>query len=46
MGLLWALAEKEGIRIFAENLRDFLLAAPPGSRPTIAPDPGFRSGVK
>ena len=28
MGRLWALAEEEGIRVFAENLRNLLLAAP------------------
>jgi protein Tex len=46
MGRLWETAEKEGIRVFAENLRDLLLAAPAGARTTIALDPGFRSGVK
>jgi len=46
MGRLWESAEAEGIRVFAENLRDLLLAAPAGPRSTIALDPGFRSGVK
>ncbi|NQW00762.1 MAG: RNA-binding transcriptional accessory protein [Rhodospirillales bacterium] len=46
MGRLWEAAEQEGIRVFAENLRDLLLAAPAGPRATIALDPGFRSGVK
>ena len=46
MGRLWALAEEEGIRVFAENLQNLLLAAPASPRPTIALDPGFRSGVK
>ena len=46
MGRLWDAAEHEGIRVFAENLRDLLLAAPAGPRTTIALDPGFRSGVK
>ena len=46
MGWLWALAEEEGIRVFAENLQNLLLAAPAGPRPTIALDSGFRSGVK
>lgn len=46
MGRLWTMAEEEGIRVFAENLRDLLLAAPAGPRTTIALDPGFRSGVK
>jgi uncharacterized protein len=35
-------AEEEGISIFAENLRDLLLADPAGPRPTIALDLGFR----
>jgi uncharacterized protein len=43
---LWRLAEDEAIRVFAENLRDLLLAAPAGTRPTLGLDPGFRTGVK
>ena len=43
---LWDLAEAEAVRIFATNLRDLLLAAPAGPRPTLGLDPGFRSGVK
>ena len=43
---LWDAAEAEAVRIFAANLRDLLLAAPAGSRPTLGLDPGFRSGVK
>ncbi|NQV61648.1 MAG: RNA-binding transcriptional accessory protein [Alphaproteobacteria bacterium] len=46
MGRLWSAAEEEGIHVFAENLRDLLLAAPAGARATIALDPGYRSGVK
>lgn len=46
MGRLWEKAEEEGIRVFAGNLRDLLLAAPAGPRTTIALDPGYRSGVK
>ncbi len=46
MSRLWDMAEAEGVRVFAENLRDLLLAAPAGARPTIALDPGYRSGVK
>jgi protein Tex len=46
MNRLWEAAEEEGIRVFAENLRDLLLAAPAGARATIALDPGFRTGVK
>lgn len=43
---LWRVAEEEAIRVFAENLRDLLLAAPAGARATIGLDPGFRTGVK
>jgi len=32
--------------VFATNLRDLLLAAPAGARPTMGLDPGFRTGVK
>ncbi len=32
--------------MFAANLRDLLLAAPAGARPTMGLDPGFRTGVK
>ncbi|MCW8915749.1 MAG: RNA-binding transcriptional accessory protein [Magnetovibrio sp.] len=46
MQRLWADAEEEAIRVFAENLRDLLLAAPAGQRATIGLDPGFRTGVK
>jgi protein Tex len=43
---LWQVAEDEAVRVFAANLRDLLLAAPAGPRPTIGLDPGFRTGVK
>ncbi|MCZ8099055.1 MAG: Tex family protein [Burkholderiales bacterium] len=43
---LWQLAEDEAVRVFAGNLRDLLLAAPAGARPTMGLDPGFRTGVK
>ena len=43
---LWTSAETEGVRVFASNLRDLLLAAPAGARVTMGLDPGFRSGVK
>ncbi|NQW50825.1 MAG: RNA-binding transcriptional accessory protein, partial [Rhodospirillales bacterium] len=43
---LWTAAEEEAVRVFASNLRDLLLAAPAGTRPTLGLDPGFRSGVK
>ncbi|MFI9628452.1 Tex family protein [Streptomyces sp. NPDC052042] len=39
-------AEDEAVRVFASNLRDLLLAAPAGTRPTLGLDPGFRTGVK
>ena len=45
-GRLFHLAEDEAVRVFATNLRDLLLAAPAGTRPTIGLDPGFRTGVK
>jgi protein Tex len=39
-------AEDEAVRVFAANLRDLLLAAPAGTRPTMGLDPGYRTGVK
>ena len=39
-------AEEEAIQVFARNLRDLLLAAPAGARPTLGLDPGLRTGVK
>ena len=39
-------AEEEAARVFAANLRDLLLAAPAGARPTLGLDPGLRTGVK
>ena len=43
---LWQAAEDEAVRVFAANLRDLLLAAPAGTRPTMGLDPGYRTGVK
>src|SRR3569832_3016381 len=43
---LWTAAEAEGVRVFASNLRDLLLAAPAGARVTMGLAPGYRSGVK
>ncbi|MEO3892266.1 Tex family protein [Nonomuraea sp. B5E05] len=43
---LWQAAEDEAVRVFAANLRDLLLAAPAGARPTMGLDPGLRTGVK
>ncbi len=39
-------AEATAIRVFAENLRDLLLAAPAGRRTVMGLDPGIRTGVK
>ncbi|WP_375261829.1 Tex family protein [Palleronia sp.] len=39
-------AQEEAIRVFARNLKDLLLAAPAGARPTLGLDPGIRTGVK
>ncbi|WP_422472898.1 Tex family protein [Endozoicomonas sp. ALB032] len=39
-------AEEEAIKVFAKNLKDLLLAAPAGLRPTLGLDPGLRTGVK
>ncbi len=46
LGELRARAEAEAIRVFANNLKDLLMAAPAGQRPTIGLDPGLRTGVK
>lgn len=43
---MFAAAEDEAVRVFAANLRDVLLAAPAGNRPTLGLDPGLRTGVK
>ncbi|MBZ6078532.1 Tex family protein [Microvirga puerhi] len=43
---LWQFAEDEAVKVFAGNLRDLLLAAPAGTRPTLGLDPGYRTGVK
>ncbi len=39
-------AEKVAIKVFADNLRDLLLAAPAGNRVVLGLDPGIRTGVK
>jgi uncharacterized protein len=39
-------ADEEAIRVFAENARQLLLAAPLGQKRTMAVDPGFRTGCK
>lgn len=39
-------ADKEAIKVFAENLRQLLLASPLGQKRILAIDPGFRTGCK
>ena len=39
-------AEKVAIKVFADNLRDLLLAAPAGQKAVMGLDPGIRTGVK
>ena len=39
-------ADEEAIRVFAENARQLLLAAPLGQKRVMAVDPGFRTGCK
>ncbi len=39
-------ADREAVRVFAENIRELLLAAPLGQKRTLAIDPGFRTGCK
>ena len=39
-------ADDESIRVFADNLRQLLLASPLGQKNVLAIDPGFRTGCK
>ncbi len=39
-------ADEEAIRVFAENLRNLLLAAPAGNSRVLGVDPGLRTGSK
>ena len=39
-------ADDEAIRVFSDNLRELLLAAPLGEKTVLAIDPGFRTGCK
>lgn len=39
-------ADEEAIRVFAENLRQLLLASPLGQKRVLGIDPGFRTGCK
>ncbi len=41
-----ATADEEAIQVFAENLKQLLLAAPVGQKRTLALDPGYRTGCK
>lgn len=45
-GLSKERADEEAIRVFAENLRQLLLAAPLGQKRVLGVDPGFRTGCK
>lgn len=39
-------ADEDAIRVFADNLRQLLLASPLGQKRVLALDPGFRTGCK
>ncbi|MFN0079610.1 MAG: Tex family protein [Prosthecobacter sp.] len=39
-------ADTESVRVFADNLRELLLAAPLGQKRVLGIDPGFRTGCK
>lgn len=39
-------SDEEAIRVFAENLRELLMAPPLGAKRVLALDPGFRTGAK
>ena len=39
-------ADEEAIRVFAQNIREVLLAAPLGQKAVLGIDPGFRTGCK
>ena len=45
-GLSKGKADTEAIRIFAQNLRQLLLASPLGQKKVLAIDPGYRTGCK
>ena len=38
--------DREAVEIFAENLKNLILAAPLGTKPVIGIDPGLRTGCK
>lgn len=39
-------AEEEAIRVFGDNLKDLMMAAPAGPKAVLGLDPGLRTGVK
>ncbi len=39
-------ADQDSIQVFARNLKNLLLSAPAGNKPTLGLDPGIRTGVK
>src|SRR5690606_27139682 len=45
-GLTRQKADEEAIKVFADNVRQLLLAAPLGQKRLLAIDPGFRTGCK
>ena len=46
LALLKEKAQADAIQVFGKNLKDLLLAAPAGAKPTMGLDPGIRTGVK
>jgi protein Tex len=44
--LVKARADEQAIKVFADNIRELLLAAPLGQVSVLAVDPGFRTGCK
>ncbi|WP_371375838.1 Tex family protein [Thalassotalea aquiviva] len=46
LGSLREQAETEAINVFANNLKDLLMAAPAGPKVTLGIDPGIRTGCK
>src|SRR5690554_4243508 len=45
-GVVRERAETDAIKIFANNLKDLLMAAPAGDKVTMGLDPGVRTGIK
>lgn len=46
MGKVREQAEADAIQVFANNLKDLLMAAPAGAKTTMGLDPGVRTGIK